>query len=227
MVDFHDLAVVKADFTAFVNFLHCLVGIFIWDFFTTLDFEWDYIAGRRKFRWTLCLYSLSRLGTLGTTICNIIGFNVTHEINCQQWIHWSLIMAYTSFTCASALISLRVIAIWGRNYLVMGLTIGLWLTNVGFLLFGIVKVHSPWSPSERRCLLENTSDGRDNVAVTVATDIAQLIIMLVGLLRSRRTKYGMFRQLYVQGLIWFVAVTLGELPSVIFISLNLNGEKIW
>ncbi|KAH9031889.1 hypothetical protein EDB85DRAFT_1300571 [Lactarius pseudohatsudake] len=56
---------------------------FSWDFFTTLDFEWDYITGRRKFRWTLLLYSLSRLGALGTTICNLVGYNVTHQINCQ------------------------------------------------------------------------------------------------------------------------------------------------
>ncbi|KAH8978712.1 hypothetical protein EDB92DRAFT_1908333 [Lactarius akahatsu] len=226
MVDFHDLAVIKADFTAFVNVMHCMVGVFLWDFFTTLDFEWDYITGRRKFRWTLLLYSFSRLGALGTAICNIVGFNVTHEINCQQWVLWSLITAYTSVTCASALITLRVVAIWGRNYLVVGLTIGLWLTNLGFLLFGIVMVcledRSPWSPIAGRCILENTVHARDNVAMTVATDIAQLIIMLVGLLRSRNTKYGMFRHLYVQGLIWLVAVTIGELPAVIFISLNLN-----
>ncbi|KAH9162277.1 hypothetical protein EDB89DRAFT_653257 [Lactarius sanguifluus] len=222
MVNFHDLAVIRADYTAFINVLHCLVGVFLWDFFMTLDFEWEYITGRRKFRWTLLLYSLSRLGALGATICNIVGFNVTHQINCQQWILWSLITGYTSFTCASALISLRVVAIWGRNHLVMGLIIGIWLTNVGFLLFAIVTVHSPWSPSASRCILENTFHGRDNVTVIVASDITQLIIMLVGLLRSRQTKYGMFRHLYVQGLIWLVAVIIGELPAVIFISLNLN-----
>ncbi|KAH9069416.1 hypothetical protein EDB83DRAFT_2674431 [Lactarius deliciosus] len=226
MVNFHDFEVIRADYAAFVNVMHCLVGVFLWDFFTTLYFEWDYITGRRKFRWTLLLYSLSRLGALGTAICNIVGFNVTHEINCQQWVLWSLITAFMSVTCASALISLRVVAIWGRNYLVMGLTIGIWLTNVGFLLFGIVMVrlkdHSSWSPIVDKCLLEDTFHARDNVAVTVATDIAQLIIMLVGLLRSRNTKYGIFRHLYVQGSIWLLAVTIGELPAVIFINLNLN-----
>ncbi|KAH9062646.1 hypothetical protein EDB83DRAFT_2520140 [Lactarius deliciosus] len=222
MVNFHDPAVIKADTTALVNFLHCLDGVFLWDFFTTLDFEWDYITGRRKFRWTLLLYSLSRLATLGTTICNIVGYNITHQIHCQQWILWSLITAYTSFACASALISLRVFVIWGRNYPVMGLTIGMWLTNVGFLLYGLVTIHSTWSPSAHECRLENTFQNRDIVTVPVATDFAQLIIMLVGLLRSRQTKNGMFRHLYVQGLIWLVAATIGELPAAIFINLNLN-----
>ncbi|KAH9031888.1 hypothetical protein EDB85DRAFT_1957770 [Lactarius pseudohatsudake] len=118
------------------------------------------------------------------------------------------------------------VAIWGRNYLVMGLTIGMWLTNVGFLLYGLT-IRSTWSPSAHECLLENTFQSRDNITVTVATDFGQLIIMLVGLLRSRQTKYGMFRHLYVQGLIWLVAATIGELPAAIFINLNLNGEKLW
>ncbi|KAH9056444.1 hypothetical protein EDB87DRAFT_1636985 [Lactarius vividus] len=217
MVNFHNPAIIQANFTTFVNFMHCLDGVFLWEFFTTLDFEWDYITGRRNFRWALLLYSLSRLGALGTTISNIVGYNVTHEINCQQWYLWALITAYTSFACASALISLRVVAIWGRNYLVTGLTVGMWLTNA----------HSTWSPSARVCLIENTFHSRDNITVTVATDFAQLIIMLVGLLRSRQTNYGMFRHLYVQGLIWLVAATIGELPAAVFINLNLNGERIW
>lgn len=222
MVNFHDPAVLKADFIALVNFMHCLDGIFLWDFVTSLGFEWDYITGKKKFRWTLLLYSFSRIGALGNAICNIVGFNVTHQMNCQQWIVWNLILAYTSFACASALIALRVVAIWRHNYVVTGLTIGMWLTNVGFLLYGIITVRSSWSPELHGCALENTFQSRDNITVTVATDFAQLIIMLIGLLRSRQTKYGIFKHLYVQGLIWLAAATLGELPSAIFINLNLN-----
>ncbi|KAF8269592.1 hypothetical protein EI94DRAFT_1799011 [Lactarius quietus] len=221
MVNFHDPAVIKADYFSLVNFIHCIVGVFIWDFFSTLDFEWDYIVGKRKFRWTLLLYSISRLGALGNGISNLVGFNVAHPINCQQWITFTLIMAYTSFACASGLIALRVIAIWRRNYLVMALTIGMWLTNVGFLLYGIVTVRSTW---EGGCVLENTFQSRDNITVTVATDIALLILMLVGLIRSgsRQTNQGIFRHLYVQGLIWLLAATIGELPAAIFINLDLN-----
>jgi hypothetical protein len=108
MVNFHNPAVIKADFFTLVNFIHCVVGVFLWDFFTTLEFEWEYLAGRRKFQWTLVLYSLSRLGAMGNAIGNLVGFNVTHEINCQLWITFTLILAYTSFACASALIGLRV-----------------------------------------------------------------------------------------------------------------------
>lgn len=65
-------------------------------------------------------------------------------------------------------------------------------------LFRLNKVRSAWSASARGCSLENTLQSRGNITVTVATDIAQLILMLVGLLRSRQTKHGLFRHLYVQ-----------------------------
>jgi len=95
------------------------------------------------------------------------------------------------------LIALRVIAIWSSNRFVVLLAIGMCLTNIGFLFYGITKVRSIWSPASGSCVLENTFQSRDNITVTVATDLAQLIIMVVGLLRSPRAK-GIARHLYNQ-----------------------------
>ncbi|KAH9003685.1 hypothetical protein EDB86DRAFT_2826269 [Lactarius hatsudake] len=266
MVNFHDPAVIKADIiaatvcaliltgneAALVNFLHCLDGVFLWEFFTTLDFEWDYITGRRKFRWTLLLYSLSRLAALGTTICNIVGYNVTHQINCQSISHsWKLkvfsdhglhvfcLCVGTHFPESVSLFNLTVTlwtAVTASDH--QGCHMGTQLLGNGADNWDVVDqcgvpairtrngehlmIRSTWSPSARECHLGNTFQSRDIVTVPVATDFAQLIIMLVGLLRSRQTKYGMFRHLYLQGLIWLVAATIGTLPAAIFINLNLN-----
>jgi len=119
------------------------------------------------------------------------------------------------------LIALRVIAIWSSNRFVVLLAIGMCLTNIGFLFYGITKVCSIWSPASGSCVLENTFQSRDNITVNVATDLAQLIIMVVGLLRSPRTK-GIARHLYNQGLIWLAAAMVAEVPSAVFINLNLN-----
>ncbi len=38
-----------------------------WEFFTTLNFEWDVIRGRRPYRWTIwvcCLFSSQRIASL-------------------------------------------------------------------------------------------------------------------------------------------------------------------
>jgi hypothetical protein len=46
----------------------------------------------------------------------------------------------------------------------------------------------------------NTSQTRRKITVTAVTDLAQLIIMLIGLLRSpsRREKRGFLRYVYIQ-----------------------------
>ncbi|KAI0291559.1 hypothetical protein BC826DRAFT_475921 [Russula brevipes] len=240
MDNFHDPHVIRRNFFYFLNLMHFMAGIYLWDFFTTMWFEWHCITGKRRFKWTLLLYSISRIGAVATAICIVLIFNIPHKINCQQLIIWTLvrsgkifchchslpwyaqIFGYTSFACVSVLIALRVIAIWSTNRFVVLLAIGMCLTNIGFLLYGITKVCSIWSPASGSCVLENTFRSRDNITVTVATDLAQLIIMVVGLLRSPRRKGSIARHLYNQGLIWLAAAMVAEVPSAVFINLNLN-----
>ena len=79
--------------------------VFSWEFFTTLDYEWSIIQGRRPYRWTiwvrstaslffpptdlhsdihrLQIYSLTRVAALLSVIVNIIGFDASKPINCQ------------------------------------------------------------------------------------------------------------------------------------------------
>jgi len=63
---------------------------------------------------------------------------------------------------------------------------------------GIATVRSTWSTEVSTCLLENTYQSRDNITVTVSTDITLLILMLVGLLHSRQSNFGIVRYLWVQ-----------------------------
>jgi len=222
MVNFHDPKVIAREYVALVNFIHCHDGVFIWEFLISLKFDWEHMSGRRKFRWIYVLYTLSRLGGLGTAICNFIGLDATREINCQLWLTWTLILGFTGFACASLLMALRVIAIWDMNRIVTAVVIGMSLTNIGFLIYGIVAAHARRSAEGSTCLLSSTHTSQSNVTVTVVTDIALLILMLVGLSRSRQRKYGIVRYLWVQGLIWLIAATVAEIPAAVFINLNLN-----
>ena len=61
-----------------------------------------------------------------------------------------------------------------------------------------MKGRAKWSNELKACVKTNDDDGRLNVTVTAATDIAQLIIMLIGLLRTRRERHGLLGHLYVQ-----------------------------
>jgi hypothetical protein len=41
------------DATIFNNFMHALVGLYIWEVACSLDFDWAIITGKRKFKWPL------------------------------------------------------------------------------------------------------------------------------------------------------------------------------
>lgn len=72
-----------------------------WEFFSTLDFEWNYLTKRKKLKWpffvrpgishfesrgsddVVQLYLACRICSLGVVICYFISDNITHPIACQ------------------------------------------------------------------------------------------------------------------------------------------------
>ena len=54
-----------------------------WEFFTTLEFEWEVFTGRRPWKWSFAVYLLARMLAFTSIILNFIGFNVTTEFNCN------------------------------------------------------------------------------------------------------------------------------------------------
>ncbi|KAN0141798.1 hypothetical protein V8E53_000260 [Lactarius tabidus] len=128
MVDFQNPAVIEKDFLAVVKLWHLVDGIFLWEFFITLDYEWSIIRGHRPYRWTIWIYSLARVCTLIAVILNMLAFDSSTPINCQVgiifpvpptlgltkndsaklWVIFELISASLAFAAASILIVLRM-----------------------------------------------------------------------------------------------------------------------
>jgi len=115
---------------------HTMDGIYIWEFITSLDYEWSVIRGRRPYRRTICLYSLTRVATLITVILNIVDLDIAPPSDCQAPITFQLIFAFLATASASFLIVLRIIAIWNRNTVVVSISLIVWGTNVAFLIQG-------------------------------------------------------------------------------------------
>lgn len=224
MVDFHNPSVIQNDALAVVKLWHVVDGLFIWEFFITLDYEWSVVRGRRPYRWTIWIYSLTRVCTLIAVALNMLGFDASSPINCQLWVIFELIFAYLAFAAASLLIVLRIIAIWDRNQIAVAIAVSAWSTNVGFLIHGITQLRAVWAPTQGVCAVLNVESSKNNIIVTLVTDVVLLITMLVGLLRLRQhgSMLGLGRLLWRQGLIWLLLATAAEVTPTVFISLNLN-----
>ncbi len=97
-----------------------------WEFFTTLDFEWEVFTGRRPWKWSFAVYLTSRLLALMAIMCNFIGFNLSSKFDCnvsgrsgvpsfgtdksnltQAWFRCILAASWFSVAIASFLLVLR------------------------------------------------------------------------------------------------------------------------
>jgi len=224
MVNFRDPSVIAQDYLALVKLWHAVDGLYIWEFVTTISYEWSIVQGRRHYRWSIWIYSLTRLAALVAVICNILSVDVTTPINCQVLAVTQFIFAYCSLAAASFLVVLRIIAIWNKNKVVMASAAIIWVTNVTFLIRGVSRIRATRSP-QQGCMITNTNSSKLNIIVTLTTEIALFLIMLFGLLRLRLYKSGTFalgRLLWNQGVIWFLLATLGEVPPTVLVFLNLN-----
>ena len=62
-----------------------------------------------------------------------------------------------------------------------------------------MKMRSKWSNVSKTCVRENSDQLRYTITVTTVTDVTQLVIMLVGLLRScKGNQHGLLSYLYIQ-----------------------------
>lgn len=221
-VDWHNPARVLAEYSAFIKFIHVLGGVYIWEFVLNLGFEYSIITGKRKLTRSFPLYLGCRLSFLLYVAVQFLQFDTSHKINCQGLVVMIFIFGYSTLMFASALIALRVTALWEHNRIIVAVAFTSWLANTIIYVYTTVKSRGYWTGSE--CVIQNTSHSRIGVFSTLALDLLLLTLMLVGLLRWKGALQGggIFQLLYVQGLTWVLVVTLAEIPPAVFTALNLN-----
>ncbi|KAH9990090.1 hypothetical protein BJV77DRAFT_1069111 [Russula vinacea] len=235
MVNYKDPATIAKDYEALVKLWHLIDGVFIWEFLSTLDFEWDVIRGHRPYRWTIWVYSLARVSTLLSIILNMVGMDYTSEMNClgqffsreRLLLYAQAIFAYLAYVSSTLLIVLRVIAIWDKAKIIFAIAMGIWFTDNGIFIHSVSRLRSKWMPEDNACVLLNASITKPAVIGSLFSDVALLLIMLIGLLRLRCRgggEFSMGRTLWKQGLIWLLVATIAEVPSTVFLILNLNDS---
>ncbi|KAH9981977.1 hypothetical protein BJV74DRAFT_59566 [Russula compacta] len=169
MVDFRDSAVVTQLAFAVVKLWHTLAGLYIWEFVTTLDYEWSVIRGHRPYRWSIWVYSAARAATLMAVILSLVALDISPPYNCQVLVTLEFTSGYVAIAASSLLIVLRIIAIWNRNRVVVVIALVTWAANFSIIIHGAVQLRSvhrpafnhacwlaPPAPSWRRLLCSGT-----------------------------------------------------------------------
>ncbi|KAI0268892.1 hypothetical protein BC834DRAFT_842156 [Gloeopeniophorella convolvens] len=174
------------------------------------------------------LYLGCRWSSILCVALMLVGFDVGHKIDCEAQPHSSTEKCAQAFGCltfilASALIVLRIAAIWNYNRVAVGLASTAWLASTGSYVHkltsgctGTVTVRAIFNPQNGLCAaLDFTGQVKLNILVMLVADISLLGLMLGGLFRwSGGWRAGGIRRfIYKQSLVWLVVVTLSEIPT--------------
>ncbi|KAI0252473.1 hypothetical protein BJV78DRAFT_1281597 [Lactifluus subvellereus] len=203
-----------AAYAHLVKLVHVFAGVYVWEYITNLDFEWEIYTGRRRWRWSFVVYLLARVLALASLTTLLVGFDIKTSYNCDAWFNVVIATSWFSNVFASLLLVLRGVALWARSGRITALSSAAWLTNFGGSLYAATKGHSRWSTATENCILTGPSDFRWPILINFIQDLTLLCIMFSGVLHKRAATR-LWKMLYIQALWWILAWIITEVPSVI------------
>jgi len=205
MFNFRDPAVVYNHNWDLIKSSSVVDGVFLWEFLTTLHYEWSVIKGHRPYRWTIWVYSLTRVAALVAVVLDILLITITTPVNCQLEIIFLFTLGYLALAPASLLIVLRIAAIWNRHRFVVAIAFGTWGLSLPFFIQGIWRLRAASVPETGVCVVVKIAGIRLSTLVMLVTDMVLLLIMLLGLFRLHRDAGGSMalgRLLWNQVALW-------------------------
>ncbi|KAF8492565.1 hypothetical protein F5888DRAFT_1857794 [Russula emetica] len=204
-----------------IKFVHVFSGIYIWEYFTTIDFEWEVFTGKRPWKWSFVVYLIARLLALTATLCDLVGFNLTSMYDCNTWFRILLFASWFSVAVASFLLALRGIAIWGRHKGITVIAVLIWSANMIAASWSTTRGQIVWSKSAKACVITGTGTFRWGILTNLLVDLSLLCIMFVGVLRKKNATY-LWKILYFQGIFWILTAMFTEVPCVVLPFMNMN-----
>ncbi|KAF9524728.1 hypothetical protein CPB83DRAFT_946350 [Crepidotus variabilis] len=231
MVDWTSPQTTIRDSVILYKLVHVLLGLYTYVFeWTSLQFDLDYLAGRKKFRWplvSLCSFSLNLVLPGGLS-----GFPFAFSagpVNCKTIYILLHFTSYGSLALSSISLALRTIALWGDNrYVKVALISGM-----------IVHFHLVSGYSFRSSLIRGYGcingppNRRAELAIFGYTLVFDLVAFILAVYKvigvttgnasiPRRGQGHIRYILFSQGISYFAITAVLNLISTIFIILDWN-----
>ncbi|KAF9269674.1 hypothetical protein L218DRAFT_916021 [Marasmius fiardii PR-910] len=229
MPDWTSNAELARDTDVFIKLIHSLMGVYAWEFFLTLDFDFAFIAGRKPFRWPMIFYFANRYLLLFALAGILVSFDSTSKLDCQPLYIFNQLAGNASTGLASINLCLRTIAVYGNSKPIIILLVILILGHWSLILMG-VQLTVVWNDEINACAIVAT-----NNTVLAATFIYSmcfdLIVFLLNAykLANRRGKGNVVgesrlgKMIFADGLIYFFVAFLANLIATVFMLMKLNS----
>ncbi|KAL0576041.1 hypothetical protein V5O48_005949 [Marasmius crinis-equi] len=219
----------QRDADVFIKLIHCLTGLYAWEFFLSLDFDFAFITRQKPFRWPMVFYFANRYILLCALAGILYSFDSTSTLNCQPLYIFNQLAGNASTGLASINLCLRTIAVWGNAKPIVIVLVLLILGHWSLILMG-VQLTVVWDDAQRACVIIDT-----NNTILAATFIYSMCFDLVVFLLNaykltvRRGKQNLVGEsrigklIFSDGLIYFFVAFLANLIATVFMLLKLNA----
>ncbi|KAG7095372.1 hypothetical protein E1B28_006130 [Marasmius oreades] len=229
MPDWSSLEELNRDGDVFVKLVHSLMGVYAWECFLSLDFDFAFITGQKTFRWPMIFYFANRYLLLCALAGILVSFDSTSQLNCQPLYIFNQLAGNASTGLASINLCLRTIAVYGNYKPITILLVILILGHWSLILMG-VQLTVTWSDEQNACVIVATNN--TILAVTFIYSMCfDLIVFLLNAykLSNRRGKHNLVgesrlgKMIFSDGLIYFFVAFLANLIATVFMLLKLNS----
>ncbi|KAH9833300.1 uncharacterized protein C8Q71DRAFT_713003 [Rhodofomes roseus] len=210
------------DEAAFIKLMHCLAGVYFWEFLISLDFDWELITGKKKFQWPLIFYLLGRYCLFFALIGILIALDATTELNCQALYTFDQLAGDAAVGLASINLSIRTMAVWSQNrWIVIPLVLVI-LGHWSLILQGVLLT-AEWIPGQGCAITKaNNTTLAATFIYSMCFDALVMVLSVVKLWgRSQRSQ--LVSILFKDGLIYFLVALLANSIATAFMVLNLNA----
>ncbi|KAF5356865.1 hypothetical protein D9756_006443 [Leucocoprinus leucothites] len=212
-----------------IKFMHALLGLYAYEWLLSLDFEFDLLRGKKKFRWPLIFYFANRYLLLFALIGIITSFDTTKEIDCQAIFTFNQIAGDAAVGLASISLSIRTMAIWAQNRYIVGLLVAVILGHWSLILQG-VQLKAVWVPEAGGCVITETNN-RILAAIFIYSMVFDFLVLLLNTYKLAGVRSGsdgllgksrLAKMIFTDGLIYFILAFIANLLATVFMVLNLN-----
>ncbi|KAK7441807.1 hypothetical protein VKT23_016469 [Stygiomarasmius scandens] len=223
MVDWNSPQEIIRDALAFEKLIHVLLGLYIWEWANSVDFDLLLLTGKRKFKWPMIFYLLNRYSLLTALVSLVVSFNIENELNCQPLYVFCQVMGNFAIGFSSVNLCVRTLAVWKGNKYVIYAVVAMILGHWGLLFRMVETIHARWIDGS--CQVIDSSVTYNSVVYSYTMVFDFTIMILTGIkIQFGRGDYRseLVRLLYIDGIMYFAVAFVVNLIAVIFIVLNLN-----
>jgi len=200
--------------------------MFLWDYLTTLWFEFYFTWGKLKLRWPLIPCFLTRYSALGFVIGCVLFQTPKQPLNCDALYLGGNLLGKVAIASASVNLLVRTVIIWSYRWYIV-LILGLIVSGeVMLICLGLKNrnLFATWSDELQSCTV-SFSPGKSDLALfapyALCVDCVIVSLTIIGL-RKFGPKTNLANVLIRQGLSFFLLVVL---PFQTIVTVTVYSNK--